>query len=114
MKFKSHQSHIPYLSFFILLIPVLIFAAPVTHVIKFGGRKYTPKTLTVNVGDVIEWQGDFSEHTLSLIKAPTGAPVFKNIDKGRSFQYTVKVAGYYYYQCDDHVDEGMDGSFTAH
>jgi len=83
-------------------------------VIKFGGRKYTPKSLTVNVGDVIVWEGDFSEHSLSLVKAPAVAPWFKDIDKGRSFQYTVKVAGYYYYQCDDHVDEGMDGNFTAH
>jgi plastocyanin len=100
----------------ILILLALTFAASVgatTHIVKFGGRKYTPSSLTVAVGDTIVWQGDFSEHSLSLMKAPAGAQIFKNIEKGTTFRYVVRVAGSYAYECDDHVDEGMVGSFNA-
>ena len=83
------------------------------HVVKFSGKKYSPNTLTVNIGDVITWQGDFSEHPLSLISAPKGAATFSHIQKGSSYSYTVHVAGNYRYECDMHADEGMAGSFTA-
>ncbi|SRR5579883_131043 len=88
-------------------------ASATTHIVKFGGRKYTPKTLTVAVGDTIIWQGDFEEHPLTLTSAPKGAPGFAHIEKGSSFRYVVTVAGNYNYICDEHEDEGMVGSFTA-
>jgi plastocyanin len=88
-------------------------ANPEQHIIKFGGRKYTPSSLTVHVGDDIVWQGDFSEHSLTLTSAPSGATKFSHITTGTSYTYHVQVAGGYKYQCDDHVDDGMVGSFTA-
>jgi plastocyanin len=87
-----------------------------THIIKFGGplgKKYSPASLTVSVGDTLVWVGDFDEHSLSLMKAPQGAKGFKGIESGSTFRYVVTVAGRYDYQCDDHVDMGMIGSFTA-
>ncbi|HEX5316452.1 MAG TPA: hypothetical protein VFX22_07365 [Candidatus Kapabacteria bacterium] len=87
-----------------------------THIIKFGGplgKKYAPASLTVAVGDTLVWIGDFSEHTRTLVKAPAGAKWFKGIETGSTFRYVVTVAGRYDYQCDDHVDQGMIGNFTA-
>lgn len=83
------------------------------HIIKFSGRKYKPNSLTVHVGDDIVWQGDFSEHSLTLTSAPAGATTFAHIITGSSYSYHVQIVGDYKYQCDDHVDEGMVGSFTA-
>ena len=87
-----------------------------THIIKFGGslgKKYAPKSITVAVGDTIIWTGNFDDHPLSLIKSPPGATGFMHIEKGTKFIYIVKVAGNYEYQCDEHIDEGMVGSFVA-
>lgn len=83
------------------------------HVIHFSGRRYTPSSLAVKIGDVIMWEGDFSMHPLTLTQAPAGAERFAHIKSGSSYSYTVKVAGTYNYICDSHVDEGMVGSFTA-
>ena len=87
-----------------------------THTIKFGGslgKKYSPASLNVNVGDTIVWTGDFDQHTLTLVKAPAGAKGFKGIETGHTFRYIVTVEGRYDYICEDHVDQGMTGSFTA-
>ena len=84
-----------------------------THTITFSGKKYSPKSLTVSVGDTIVWQGDFDAHPLTLTKAPAGAATFAHIEKGSSYSYIITVAGNYEYICDMHVDEGMSGSFTA-
>jgi plastocyanin len=84
-----------------------------THIVKFGGKKYSPKSLTVAVGDTIVWQGDFDAHPLTLTKAPAGAKGFAHVSSGASFTYFVAVPGNYEYICDEHVDQGMSGSFTA-
>ncbi len=86
------------------------------HVITFGGSLgdgYAPESLKVSVGDTIVWSGNFSEHPLTLTKAPKGAAAITHIHSGKSYQYVVTVAGSYEYQCDKHVDEGMTGAFTA-
>ncbi len=106
------------------LIPVLIASAiawaflssaaiGARHIIHFGGYDYVPDTLTVQVGDTIQWLGNFSKHPLTLLEAPAGAGRFQHIDDGQSYQYVATVAGRYHYQCDKHVDEGMEGWFTA-
>ena len=105
-----------YWIFLALFLLTATTANATTHIIKFGGslgKRYEPKSITVAVGDTIIWTGNFDDHPLSLIKAPSGAPGFMHIEKGSSFMYIVKVAGKYEYQCDDHIDEGMVGSFTA-
>ena len=43
------------------LLPVWVLTAA-THIILFGGGvglNYSPNSLTVAVGDTIQWQGDF-------------------------------------------------------
>jgi plastocyanin len=86
-----------------------------TRVIQFGGAlgdTYSPSTLTVSVGDTIQWVGSFGSHPLSSLSVPTGAKSFHQAT-GNVFSYPVSVAGAYTYKCDYHVSLGMDGSFVA-
>ncbi|HUI93470.1 MAG TPA: plastocyanin/azurin family copper-binding protein [Chitinivibrionales bacterium] len=85
------------------------------QVVQFGGNLgfvYSPSNFTATVGDTVQWIGDFSVHPLSSTTIPTGAQSWHN-GGGTSFQYVIKVAGTYHYQCDVHFSIGMTGSFTA-
>lgn len=85
------------------------------HVIQFGGtfgNAYVPPSLTVTVGDTIEWQGPFSVHPLSSTSVPAGASAWHN-GTGTVFDYVVGIPGAYNYQCDVHGGLGMVGAFTA-
>jgi plastocyanin len=101
-----------------LIVLFLVAATTVhatTHVITFGGSvgfNYSPKSLNVTVGDIIEWKGDFNMHPLSSMSVPVGAQSFHN-GSGTSFSYTVTIAGTYNYRCDAHFSSGMTGSFVA-
>jgi|GEM_PF-6876220 plastocyanin len=90
-------------------------ACAMTHVINFGGSLgfvYSPSQLNADVGDTISWRGDFSVHPLSSTSVPSGAAAFSN-SSGTQFDYVIKVAGSYRYQCDVHFSIGMVGSFTV-
>jgi len=66
-----------------------------THLIQFGGSfglNYSPNTLTVNVGDTIRWQGNFSFHPLSSVTIPAGALSWTNTT-GTVFTYVVQIPG---------------------
>lgn len=111
-----------YIPFFLALFfcAIVLMAASTsrasTHVIRFGGSlddSYAPENMTVTVGDTIVWTGNFSQHPLTLRKAPSGASGFAHIKSGSSYTYIVRVAGSYEYECDKHVDMGMEGAFTA-
>lgn len=85
-----------------------------THVIIFGGSvgfTYSPGSLSVAVGDTVEWQGSFSTHPLSSTEVPAGAASWTS-SSGSVFRYAVAVPGTYDYTCDVH-GPSMSGSFTA-
>jgi len=98
---------------FFLLLPTA--SQAVTHTIQFGGSLgmvYSPSTFTAKVGDTVKWTGSFTLHPLSSTTVPTGASSWHNA-AGTTFEYVIKVAGQYNYQCDTHVSLGMVGSFSA-
>ena len=101
----------------VLLLAVMPLSGAI-HVIQFGGAvgfNYSPKTMTVAVGDVVEWIGDFTIHPLSSSTIPVGASAFQ-CAVGTQFQYVVQVAGTHNYYCTNHGGadgSGMAGSFTA-
>jgi plastocyanin len=100
---------------FFLLIAVPTSSFSTTHVINFGGAlgfAYSPDTLSVAVGDTIQWKGDFSTHPLSSTIIPDGAAPWHN-GTGTLFSYVVGVPGTYQYHCDNHFSLGMVGSFNA-
>jgi plastocyanin len=86
-----------------------------THVIQFGGSfglTYSPNSLSISVGDTVEWEGDFITDPLSSTSVPTGAQKFYQ-GTGNVFTYPVTVAGSYQYQCDVNFSSGMVGSITV-
>jgi len=89
-------------------------AQATVHVIKFGGslgNSYSPSSVTVSVGDTVEWQGNFSFHPLTSTTIPAGAAIWSS-SSGTVFDYVVMASGRYDYQCEVH-QPAMAGSFTA-
>lgn len=103
--------------FFLSLAAIVLFASGVfakKHVIQFQNYSYAPNTLTVAIGDTVEWDGSFISHPLVADQFPTGATKFDNVGSGSSFQYVVTVAGTYNYSCLYHkISHNMFGSFTT-
>ncbi len=99
----------------LLILVSTVSSARTTHVIEFGGTLglvYSPNSLSVAVGDTIQWQGDFSTHPLSSTTIPAGATAWHN-GTGTVFNYVVNLPGMYNYHCDNHFTLGMVGSFNA-
>lgn len=89
-------------------------ASATMHVVLFGGNlgeAYSPSSFSAAVGDTVRWEGNFTFHPLSSTTIPAGADPWHN-DTGTVFDYVIKVAGAYNYQCDVHQPI-MVGSFTA-
>ncbi len=83
------------------------------HIINFGasfGFNYVPNSLIVEVGDSVQWWGDFMAHPLQENSAPTGAAAFGYNNTNPIYTYVVTVAGDYTFQCAIH---GFTGQFTA-
>ena len=102
-------------SLLVLLVCISATAFATVHIVQFGGPfgfTYSPSSMSVNVGDTIDWQGDFSFHPLSSTSVPVGALAFSN-SIGLELVYQVLVAGTYQYHCDAHFTFGMTGSFVA-
>lgn len=100
----------------LFLTMVLCFAASApatTHIVKFGGSTgfaYSPISFSAQIGDTVQWNGDFSMHPLSSTTIPSGAATW-HAASGSAFVYPVKIAGTFNYKCDLHV--GMTGSFSV-
>ncbi len=74
--------------------------APRRHTVTIDATSYSPKTLTVSVGDTVEWVNrDAFPHTAT---AETGGFDSGNIRAGKSWTYTVKDAGLFAYTCTYH------------
>lgn len=80
------------------------------HIITFPGFAYSPNTLTVEVGDVVTWNGNFSTHPLESVTVPQGADTFFN-NTGTTFSYTIAIPGTYTFHCTIH--SVMTGTITA-
>ena len=86
-----------------------------TYTVSVGGMSFTPSTLTVHPGDVINWVWSDGTHTTTSTSVPTGAATWNsNINSSTtSFSYTPTVIGTYQYQCTFHAAMGMVGTITV-
>ena len=78
-----------------------------TTVVQFGGtlgNNYGPATVTINVGDTVEWQGDFSVHPLVSDDGLWGT-----VSSNSAFSFTFNSPGTYTYHCQVHQALGMTG-----
>jgi plastocyanin len=117
MKTKFNSIFVKFLfpSFCLMFFSAFASSFAKTYIINFGGalgESYSPSSLNISVGDIIQWQGDFSAHPLSSTSIPAGAQSFRQ-SAGSVFSYNVTITGSYLYQCDFHAGNGMTGSFTV-
>ncbi len=87
----------------------------VTYTVQVGNYNFSPSSLNVNVGDIVEWVWVAGSHTTTASSVPAGAASWDEpINSGnQTYSYTVTTAGNYNYVCTPHASMGMVGSFTA-
>ena len=94
-----------------------------THTIGVWGGYYefVPASITIQLGDTIEWEPYFGLlpmmlHTITSNNIPVGAASFDQVwqmPADTFFQYVPQVAGLYQYVCTPHIPNGMIGEFTV-
>ncbi len=86
-----------------------------THIITQQGTSFSPASVNVIVGDVIQWVWTSGSHTTTSNVLPTGAAAWDSpLNAGNpNFQYTITVPGVYQYVCTPHVGMGMIGVIIA-
>lgn len=98
-----------------LLLIVFTNVNAVTHMISVGGISFTPNSMSVNVGDTVQWNWSNGSHTTTSTSVPGGAATWDSpmTQSVTVFKYKVTEAGVYNYKCTPHEGMGMTGSFTA-
>ena len=104
-----------------------------THAPSMANHSFTPETIEINPGEVVEWANDTDEaHTVTAVEdsLPAGAEYFssgsasgeqeakKNLaeelmDPGETFEWTFDEPGTYRYYCIPHKADGMVGSVVV-
>ena len=75
--------------------------APVRHTVTIDATSYSPKTVTVAVGDTVVWVNkDLLVHTVT---ARDGRYDSRDIPAGGSWSYTPKATGLSAYACNYHT-----------
>lgn len=100
--------------------PFMTVGAQTTHTINLNAASFSPSTLTIEVGDTVEWvnsggiQHNVNGSTDSYPANPVG---FGRLDIATSFTYsfTFSTPGTYGYHCDVHGSpgSGMSGTLTV-
>ena len=86
-----------------------------------GYYEFVPASITIQLGDTIEWEPYFGLlpmmlHTITSDNIPVGAVSFDQVwqmPADTFFQYIPQVAGIYEYVCTPHIPNGMIGEFTV-
>ena len=98
-----------------------ITAKATVHTIQVwdGYFQFLPSTLTIQLGDTIEWlplDQPTMIHTITSSNIPAGAASFDELWQAPAdtfFRYIPQVVGTYEYVCTPHVTMGMVASFTV-
>lgn len=101
--------------FALTLITALVYNSNATkHVVSVTNFAFTPSSVTINLGDTMEWTFGNGTHTTTSTTIPAGAAVWSNsIDASHlKFDYVPTVVGTYNYKCNIHPTT-MLASFTV-
>ncbi|MBX7108139.1 MAG: T9SS type A sorting domain-containing protein [Chitinophagales bacterium] len=92
----------------------MLSAQATKHVVTVSNFVFTPSSMTINLGDTVEWQWLNGIHTTTSTTIPAGAVAWNNaIDATHlSFKYVPAVLGTYNYKCNIHPTT-MLASFTV-
>lgn len=85
------------------------------HIITVADFNFNPATLTIQLGDTIQWKHVSGTHTSTSTTIPGGAiPWNAPLSTGNpNYTYVPAVPGSYSYVCTPHQGMGMTGSFTV-
>lgn len=99
---------------FIFLHAGILSSQATKHVVTVANFVFTPSSITINLGDTMEWQWLNGLHTTTSTTIPAGAAAWSNaIDASHlSFKYVPSVLGTYNYKCNIHPTT-MLASFTV-
>ena len=89
---------------------------PTLHTINFGGslgHNYSPNVQTVEVGDTIVWNGDFSTYPMDSTIVPADAAPLGPVFTGTTYTYIIEVSGTYYFRNKTWGALGMTGSING-
>ena len=99
-------------------ISVTIAMAQTTHQVTNQSLSYVPQTITVNVGDTVEFKVGSTHPTLEVSQATWQADGTTALAGGFSVpsgngKVYIATAKTYYYVCTNHVSAGMKGTIVA-
>jgi plastocyanin len=102
---------------FMIAISSLSLVAQTKHPVSVTDYKFTPKDLTINVGDTVIWTNTGAmAHNVNGTQAtfPSNPESFGNsVGLNWTYTYVFKTAGHYDYHCDPHAAFGMVGTVTV-
>lgn len=85
-----------------------------------GDFRFAPSSVTVAVGDVVEWVWSSGGHNVVADSTPEGADWTGTegaptavYDAGHAYSHTFDVAGTYTYYCNPHRGSGMTGEVVV-
>ena len=102
----------------LIMIVSIAAGAQQTHTINSSVNSFTPATLTVNVGDQVQFNAGANHPVLEVSQATWDANGTTPLTGGFSFPngsgtFTPATAGTVYYVCTSHVQLGMKGTITV-
>lgn len=106
---------------------------PNTHAPSMANHQFTPKSITIGVGEAVRWVNDTDEaHTVTAEEKslPQGAEFFSSgdapneeaaldslsdelIEPGEVYEWTFEQSGTYVYFCIPHRADGMEGTIVV-
>ncbi len=105
---------------FSFALSILLFSAnsfgQVKHVVDVLNWKYSPKELTINIGDTVEWINSSGHHNVNATQStfPFNPESFGNaVANNWTFTHIFNTPGKYDYQCDPHTNFNMFGQIEV-
>ncbi|MBI1288502.1 MAG: PKD domain-containing protein, partial [Flavobacteriales bacterium] len=91
--------------------------AQTTHQVSVTSNVFTPADLTIEIGDIVEWNCTQGSHNVDGTQTvfPSNPESFGNSVAPATWTYshTFNTSGFYNYQCDPHAGLGMTGTITV-
>ncbi len=114
--FTSTNKSLLNILFIFLVISSLSSSGQTKYVVQVTNNKYTPKDLSIQVGDTVEWQNTEGYHNVNASQSiyPSNPESFSNtLGYGWTFNHVFSASGKYDYRCDAHYQLGMVGTVTV-
>jgi plastocyanin len=87
-------------------------AANAEVVVGQSGDRFSPSSVTINVGDTVTWRWADSDHNVVIDDAREGFDAGYR-RSGETYARTFSNAGTYEFYCDPHRDDGMRGTLVV-